>query len=228
MLYEVILFQTYFGQSCVNRWTYNSAGVPASVLGSFALTSALGFIQDGTPPAYPADTLFDRIRNLQTQSVSYNSVLVSALSDYDLNDFYTRPFISNTTGKVTGEGMSPTQAYGFRTNRVTRAVRRATKRFVGVWEGWSAPGGIIAGDGIGWMQQLADEMSAPAVYDDEGNTITFTPCVVSQREVVVDGKLRRRYWPTLDEQLAHTAQGILWESYPQVRTQNSRQYGRGV
>jgi len=231
MLYQVALFQEYFGQQCVNYWTYNGTGTPASVLGSFALMSALGFIPDGTPPAFPADTVFAAIRSAQSNQVRYTSALVSALSDYDLADFYTRPFIADTRGQNTDQALSPTIAFGFRTNRVTRAIRRATKRLVGVPEMATAAGGVIAESYVAPLQLIATRMSEVLVYDDEGNTLSFTPCVVSQREIPnpdKPGQFKRVYWPTLAEQLQHTAQGILWEAYNTTRTQTSRQYGRGI
>jgi hypothetical protein len=43
-LYEVVLEQRYYNQQVVNRWNYVGSGTPASVTGSFALLSALGFI----------------------------------------------------------------------------------------------------------------------------------------------------------------------------------------
>lgn len=227
MLYEVVLRSTYYGQQCVNRWNYASAGTPATVLGSFGLLYAMGFIPDGTPPTFPSLKIFSGIRAISVGNVIFNNA--SARAIYDVADFYETPFPSGTQGGVSGEGMSPTQALGFRSTRVRTDISRATKRFVGVTEANTEPGGVINSAILSAMDQLADFMGDALTYDDEGNTITFTPCVVSKEEYTTPrGNRAYRYYPTLSAQMAHVAQGIAWEPYTQVRTQTSRQYGRGI
>lgn len=226
MLYEVVVYQTYFQQQIVNRWNYVSSGVPASVSGSFGLTSALGFISDNG--LFPANSLFAAIRAMQVPALAYASVTVRAAADYDVEDFYERPFITGTNGTGGGEGASPAIAYGFRTNRVRLDIDRATKRIAGVTEDWMVSGGLILESARPALDLTAQRMSEVLTYNDEGNTITYSPCVVQKQRVVLpNGNVIYRYYPTLSEQLDHIATGIIWQRYDQVRTQRSRQYGTG-
>jgi hypothetical protein len=71
-------------------------------------------------------------------------------------------------------------------------------------------------------------MSATLTYDDEGNTLSFQPCVVGRewREGNT-GKFAYRYYETESEQLENVATSVTWQPYSTVRTQVYRQYGRG-
>lgn len=227
MLYEIDLFGSYYGQETVNRFNYLSTGTPASVLGSFALTSAFGMIDDAGD--FPATGVFQRILNLVAVPWTAVTAQVRAAGDYDVEDFYERPFVPPAPGLSTGDAMSPATAYGFRTNRVRLDIDRGTKRFAGVTEGNVGTGGTLdIGSGTA-LQLLADAMSDTLTYDDEGSTLTFTPCVVGKQPYTTEsGKTAYRYYSTLVAQLEHIASGVLWQPYATVRTQTSRQYGRGA
>lgn len=220
-IYEVVLRQDYFGQECVNRFNYISTGTPAAVTGSFALIAALGAI------SLVNTTLIGQIRGLQNASVNF--VDIEARNVYSATDFYTRPFAVDTNGQyITGAALSPTSAFGFRTNRVRTDVRRGTKRFVGVTDAQEDSGGVFTGGIQAAMQDIADKLSETLTYDDEGNTLSFAPCICGKDPYETpSGKTAYKYYPTEAAQLAKTASGIAWEVYTQVRTQTSRQYGRG-
>jgi len=221
------MFGTYFNQQIVNRFNYVSSGVPAAVLGSFALMKAFGAIPDNA--IYPAAAPFAKIMQYLSTSLSITTVTARAAADYDPTDFYERPFVTPYTGAAGGDGMSPAVAYGYRTNRVRLDIDRGTKRFAGVPETAVLGGGVIGAAFFAELVLTANALSAVLSYDDEGNTITFSPCVVSKEEYVTPrGKRAYRYYPTLSEQLEHVALGIQWQPYANVRTQTSRQYGRGV
>lgn len=230
---EVVLDQTYAGQQIINRWNYLAAGTPAAVSFSFALTFALGAIFDevAVPPGYPAAGLMKLIAAIQNTGVTFNSLTVKNV--YSVTDFYSTLFVNSLVGARTGDGLSPTQAFGFFTNRVRSDIRRATKRIVGVSEGESGALGIIVAGAATMLTDLANAMSDILEYDDEGNTLTFTPCVVSKQRYNTDTQLADpegtayRYYPTEAEQLEHIADSVFWDWYPQVRTQTSRQYGKG-
>lgn len=219
-IYEVVLRQNYANQECVNRWNYVLTGTPAAVQGSFALIAAFGAI------SLAAETIIGKVRSLQNQGVNF--VDIEARDIYSDLDFYTRPFASSTNGQGLGEGMSPVMAYGFRTSRTRRDIRRATKRFVGAEEGNVAQAGVLTSGVLTVMEELADLMEEPLTYDDEGNTLTFVPAVCSKEEYTTpSGKKAYRYRANEALQLDFTATGFLWEVYDTIRTQNSRQYGRG-
>lgn len=227
-LYELTLIQRAFQQVTVNRWNYQTSGTPAAVTGAFALVSAFGGIAQGVPPEIPLGTIANAIQYMQTDDVEFISI--NAFNIYDAVDFYGTPFPSGTTGDHDDVMLSPASAYGFRTNRTRRDIRRGMKRFVGVGQSTVGDGGIIIGDGVTRTETLADLMGQNIEYDDEGNTITFEPVVVSKEKVVdpVSGAVTYRYYPTLVEQEAFLATSVLWEVYPETRTQRSRQYGQGV
>lgn len=229
MLYEVLARGTYFGQLFVNRWNYVSSGVPASVQGSFALASAMGFIPDGLG-VFPDETVFHRLRYISAENVQWDAVQVRAAADYDVEDFYEVPYSTPIAGLyATSEAASPVAAWGFRTNLVRLDIGRGFKRFVGIPEVAMGDGGILTNDAIASGVELAERMSDVLTYDDEGNTITFSPCVVSKLEYVApSGKRAYKYYSTLALQLTHVALGIQWSVYNQMRTQRSRQYGHGA
>lgn len=217
---EVVLRTQFQGQECVNRWNYLATGTPAAVTYGFAMIAAMGgvTIEDGS--------LFDYLKELMSTSVDF--IDVEANDVYNPLDFYTRPFATGTNGSATGVATTPVLAYGYRSNRIRRDVRRGTKRFTGVVEEAMAAGGEITGSYLTTADQLREAMSDVLTYDDEGNIISFTPIVCSKKpRVLENGNTTYEYWPTYEEQLAHSAVGVIWELYDNVRTQTSRQYGRG-
>lgn len=226
MLYELTLFGRYFGQQTVNRFNYLSTATPASVLGSFALTSAFGMIYGGG--GVDTDTVFGRIISLVSAAWTAETAQVRACADYDVEDFYERPFVPPVAGISTGDGQSPTAAYGFRSSRVRLDIDRGTKRFAGVTDTVSLNGGTLDTGAGTALALLAAAMTDIIEYDDEGTPIPFSPCIVQKEEYTTpSGKRAYKYYPTLVEQMEHIAVGIIWQPYSTVRTQDSRQYGRG-
>lgn len=227
-LMELTLFQSYYNQQSVNRWNYVASGTPAAVTLSFALASAMGWLSDTT--ALNTSSVGGKLQAIQSSSVLYASVLARAV--YIDDDFYDSPFLAGTAGLTTGGAgdMSPMNAYGFKTNRVKQSIGRGYKRFIGMVEGAVASGGILTGGFPGLAEDLSDAMSASLTYTDEGNTLTFVPCVVQKEKYVVpdSGKNAYRYYAAQATQLTHTAQGVAWTAYQDTRSQVSRQFGRGI
>jgi len=233
VLLEVVLDQTYQNQQIINRWNYLGNGVPSSVSMSFALTSALGAIFDevAVPPGYPPTGLMAIIAGIQHTGVTFNSLTIKDV--YSPTDFYSTLFVPNLVGlNSNGNGLSPIDAYGFFTNRIRSDIRRATKRIVGVTEGVVANGGMIEAAFTDEMQGVADAMSATLEYDDSGNTLTFIPCVVKREKydtsIAPDGGQRTAYrYRSEATQFDFIAEGVVWDYYSSVRSQTSRQYGKG-
>lgn len=224
---ETVLSQTYQGQQVINRWYYVSSGTPASVSLSFALISAMGLLEAaGNPALFPAGTIGAALQGMQSSAVTYVSAAARDL--YSDTDFYESPYPAGVGGQVGGVAASPALAYGLTTNRIRQSVRRGAKRVTGVTED-----GMIAGGGIeaGYLTQLntlATRMSATLTYDDEGNTLTFVPAVLAfEPYTTPSGRTAYRKYATEAAQLQRTAQGVLWSPLTTVRTQVSRQYGRG-
>jgi hypothetical protein len=228
MLYEVTAFGSYYNQEIINRWNYLSTGVPAAVSGSFGLTFALGAIPEAG--VLPPTGMFSAILGSVSAGYTLNSLVVRAASLFDPEDFYETPYVPPRAGSQGIEfSMSPIDAYGFRTNRVRLDIDRGTKRFVGATENSVDAGGVISAGTLTALNTVASRMSAVLSYDDEGNTITYSPCIVQkQRYTAPSGKFAYRYYPTLVEQLAHIATGIQWQPYSTIRSQTSRQYNRGA
>lgn len=231
MLYEVTLETEYYNQICINRWNYRMTGTPAAVLGGFALLSAMGWTAPNVAGNFPTNTVASAIQSLVSNQVKFRLAVARAL--YSVTDFYEVPFVAGIAGAETVQSMSPAMAWGFYTSRTRTDVRRATKRFPGVPEHLVDGGGVLTGDALAEMNAVAAKMSATLTYTDEGNTLSFAPVVCGKERYNVDTKLpdpegtAYRYYPTLTAQNAHTADSIIWSPYNTVRTQVSRQYGKG-
>lgn len=224
---EAVLSQTYQGQQVINRWYYVSSGTPAAVSLSFALCSAMGLLEAaGSPLTFPAGTIGVALQALQHTDVTFVSTAVRDL--YSDTDFYESPYPAGVVGTAGGTAATPALAYGFQTNRVRQSVRRGAKRITGVSEDAMGTGGVLVAPFVVPVQTLADRMSATLTYDDEGNTLTFVPAVLAfDMYTTPPAPPAYRKYPTEAEQLLHTAQGVLWTPKTFVRTQLSRQYGRG-
>jgi len=223
-LYEVTLRQSYYDQLCVNTFSYYvppSIGVTPSAL---ELLTLLGFIPSGSPLAFPNDTLADAIWTFQSSAVLFLSAEAREL--YSLTDFYEAAYSPAIDGNLdTGDDMSPFVAYGFYSARVRTDIRRGFKRFVGVTEGVIDNGGVIGSGLVANLTDCADKMSEVL----GGATATYEPCVIS-REKVVDpdtGKVTYQLYADEAEQEEHVASPLEWTYYTTVRSQTSRQYGRG-
>lgn len=226
MLYEVVLDQRFFNQQCINRWNYVNTGSASGVSNSLALLNALGFIADGSGD-FPADGLFSQIGSLVANEVQFIQVTCRAI--YDVNDFYAYAFPTGTTGSAGSAGaVAPFDAYGFRTNRIRQDIARGTKRFVGVTEGAINTGGVINTAGLLLMDEVADAMSASVGFPLVSPEVTFTPVIVGKEKYETpSGKFAYRYYETLVSQNAHLASNPVWENYLTMRSQTSRQYGKG-
>jgi hypothetical protein len=225
---ELVVNQKYYNQLVINRFHYVQSGTPAAVTPSFALTFATGFAPaTGSPPTFESDTLADYFKGSVSLQLQFISVFSRNL--YSATDFYEVPYPVPVVGGQTGEAASPALAYGLFSNRVRTDVRRGQKRLSGVTETLVDAGGVVSAGQVAGLASLCGKMSDILTYDDEGNTLSFTPCVLGLDEYTTDkGNTAYRVFPTESEQLSHTAQGISWQPYTTVRTQVSRQYGRGV
>jgi hypothetical protein len=225
-LYEVVLEQRFFNQQSINRWNYLGSGTPAAVVPSFALLTALGFI--GLSTSLTNGTVGGELQDLQNPEAIFVHATCRAI--YIDADFYDNPFLAGTVGQSVGigEAMGPTNAFGYRSNRVKQSIGRGFKRFVGMADGDTLGGGIITSTTRTQMELLKDAMNAVLTYDDEGNTLSFAPCVAQKEKYTTpSGKFAYKYYATELLQAPHLAVGIAWEAYQQERTQVSRQYARG-
>ena len=221
-LMELIINSTYAGQRMLNRFHYQSSGTPAGVSLSFALASAAGCVFTTT---IPTGSLFEAISDLAVNLVTYDSYQTKDL--YSTTDFFDSAFAAGTTGDLVPPGASPLLAFGYRTSRVRSDIKRGFKRFSGCADGGIGANGAVDPENV-LIEALRAALGDVIEYDDSGNTITFTPVVLgTEKYTTPSGKSAYRLYETESEQLSHVASGFTWEAYNTIRTQNSRQYGRG-
>lgn len=226
MLYEITAVGTYFAQTVINRWNYNSAGTPATVSGAFALADAFGAIPAPVTDVLPVDKALGYMMQALSTALSLTNVMVKAL--YDPVDFYEVPYVTPKSGGNAGQGMSPTAAYGFRTNIVRTDIDRGRKLLAGVVESAVGAGGVLDSGTVSALSNVASFWSDILTYDDEGNTMTFSPCVLAKQQYTTpSGKRAYKKYATLAAQLEHTAIGVNWQPVLTQRTCRSRQYGHG-
>jgi hypothetical protein len=228
MLMEVTVQTRYFGQNCINRWNYYSDGSPGSLSRAVLLANGMGFIRQGDPPAYPSGTVLSAWRNLVPPQVDF--VGFNILSVHDEFDLFSQAFVTGTTGlqENAGDPLPPFAAWGFRSSRTRQDIRRGYKRFVGVGEAQQDNGGNINSTYESYQNDLALAMSVPLTVSEGDVSVVFQPVIVQREEYTTpSGRKARRYYEDEAEQLEHTMFFITWEAYDQVRSQTSRQYGRG-
>lgn len=227
-LYEITLEQSYVGQQCINRWNYVSSEIPEGDSGAFLALVGMGFTPTDDIEAFGTDTIAYQIR--QAQSVGVTFIQAIAKNLYSVTDFYTYAFPPNTNGANDATtGLSPTQAFGFTSDRTRSDIRRAQKRFVGVTEGEVEGGGVFTPTALTALQEWGDAMGEPNIVPASVGVVTYTPYVFGREKYTVEesGKEAYRYYATQSEQEEHIALITTFTPKSQTRTQTSRQYGRG-
>ena len=221
---EVVLRGQIDGQESVNRWNFVSSGAPTSVSRSFALASAFGMV--AVSGVYPIGTIISWL--VDNLSNTYDFLEGQVRDVFSNTDFYTVPFPASAHGGSSGQASPTFVSYGFLTNRVRTDVGRGYKRFPGVTEEAINASGAIAPAVLVLLEDLADRMTEILSYDDGGSVVTFTPAVCGKEAYVTPrGRTAYKYFASESLQLAHTAQGVVWNPYSVVRSQVSRQLGRG-
>lgn len=225
---ELVINQTYFGNLVINRFHYIQSGTPAAVTPSFGLIAATGFLNSTLSGLnFESGSLARQWQTWVNEQVSFVSAYSRNL--YSVSDFYETPYPSGVQGDIAQDALSPVMAFGLQTNRVRTDIRRGSKRFVGVGEGQTGSGGSLDSTTAAALDVLAGLMSDTLTYDDEGNTLTYVPCVLGlEKYTAPSGKDAYRPYGTEVEQLDHVAAGVLWSVMPKLRSQVSRQYGRGA
>lgn len=226
LLYEVTLSGRYNGQMTISRWNYVSTSIPAGISRSQALCIAFGLVPDLAPAFdWLAGSIMEEMAAGVSDGQFWTEGMVRAV--YDPVDFFTNPLPQAARGAKTGEPLTGGVAFKYRTNRVRQDIRRGTKSFAGVTEPDVSNYGAIVSGTIAQMNSLATKMSQALTYNDDGNTLTFVPVVVSKEEYTTpSGKKAYRYRPEA-EQDDYLATSIQWQPVTEVRTQRSRMVGNG-
>jgi len=225
---EAVLTCSYYDQLIVNRFHYLATGDATPVTPAFALLSAMGGIAPTASPwTFPTDTILWQYQGNASSGVVFKSLYVRNL--YDVTDFVEQAYPATVLGKNTGEGMSPAVAIGLTATRVRTDIKRASKRFAGVSEDHVEAGGVLNSTGLSVAAGLASKCSATLSYTVGGASVSMVPAVLGLEEYTApSGNRAYRVYATESAQLDHIATGFTYSGMPQVRTQTSRQYGRGA
>lgn len=220
-VYVVTVRGVLFDQAIVNDFAYVDANV-SSAPTALELLTLLGFIPTGSPPDFPASTVASAWEAIASESYQFLEAQCANL--YSVFDFYTAPYSPAILGGIAVAAGTPTLAFGLKSNRVRTDIRRGFKRFAGVVDDATDAGGIIAPTFDALLTVLAAEMSAVLT----GASASYQPAVLSYEAYTTpSGKTAYRPRATEALQLDHAAYPLTWAQYSQIRTQTSRQYGRG-
>lgn len=224
---ELTVNQQYQNQLVINRFHFIGSGTPAAVNHSFALLSASGFLATNLlAGVFPNLSLARMVQDIVSTSLTFLSAYARDL--YSETDFYESPYPAGVAGQYGGIPASPALSYALTSNRVRADIRRGQKRLSGVSENAMGSGGVLEPAFLTSLGYVATLMSEVLTYDDEGNTLSFSPAVLSFEEYTTpSGKKAYRKYADPAAQLSHAAIGVLWQEQSTVRTQTSRQYGRG-
>lgn len=224
-LYEVVLQGTYAGQEIVNRWNYLGTGDDAVAIPAVGLITELGAAATGAE--FGTGSLFRVVQSVQSSDLSYHQCLCRSI--YVPTDFVDVPFPTPKPGDITtSQGLAPFVAFGFRSNRVRTDIGRGYKRFAGVAESFVDALGVVSSDLLSVMTTIAGLLGDTLSHTFGSNVWNFVPTIVGKEKIVSPpDPVKYRYYTTEILQADHLATGISWEPYTDVRSQVSRQYGKG-
>lgn len=225
--YEITLEQRYAGQQIINRWNYTADSIPAGTSGAFKALVGMGFTPDTDIVAFGEGTVAALLQAVQLDACLFVQAIAKNL--YSVTDFYTYAFPPATIGANVGaQGLSPVMAFGFTSDRTRSDIRRAQKRFVGVGENQVDSLGTIVAGTMGQLQDLGDAMGDINVVPAGVGSIQYTPmCFGRLLYVAPSGRDAYKYYDTAEEQADHVARINVFTAKDTVRSQVSRQYGRG-
>lgn len=124
--------------------------------------------------------------------------------------------------------MSPINAFAFTSDRTRSDIRRAQKRFVGLNESQVVGGGVIESATATALQTLGDAMADVNVVPAGAGSVQYTPYVFGRVAYTTPrGKTAYKYYATETLQNDHIALITQFNLKADVRSQVSRQYGRG-
>jgi hypothetical protein len=226
-MYRVTLEGNYSGQQTINTFDMLSGAVPSGENGALLVLAGMGFAPYTGLTPFGVDTFAGKLSLAQTVQAFFIQAVCRNL--YSNTDFYTFAFAPDTHGQRTGQGMSPVLAAGFTTDRTRLDIRRGQKRFVGVSESDVDAAGYLNSDGQTVWNAVGNTMDNITVVPVGAGTFTFTPYVFQKQKVERGTPLKTHYdeWATEAEALEHIAKINVWTLKPTVRSQVSRQFGRG-
>lgn len=234
-LYEITTTGAMFGQQIINRYNYHASSGGGGTATALGLAHAFGFIPDTVGGVdFPVDSVIHK--QLAVQAAAYQLVQGTVINVYDPTDFFNTGFPAGAHGAFNEAAESPTICFGFYTDVVRRDIKRGKKRIAGVPSGHLNSGGVINADTITALMALAGGFGEVLTYDAGSGAASFAPIVVSKLKYdpnptnATRNHVAYKYYSTEAAQLAKSfvVPTTGWHVYPDVRTQTSRQYGKGA
>lgn len=230
---EVTVQGRLFNQETMNVFNYHYDGV-ASDPGGLAslLLNGLGWpLWDVGSGSYPDTSVAEAWRLAVNGQFTFE--LITVRNVYSRTDFVEWLFPiagAARTGAEGGEATSPALTYAFKSSKALADIKRGARRIAGASEPRIEAGGVISVAGLALLNELASTFSSalPAFGDQ------FVSCICKKEKLPVlnpdgtpKGRFKYEYFTDIEEQLDNTAFPISWGAVSTIRTQTSRQYGRG-
>lgn len=219
--YSATLRMLALGQQCICRWDYF---VATGMIGSTSaeLLTLMGWVPTGTPRVFPDGTIARAVQIMTSDDLEFLEVEVAEL--YTPTDFYVAAFSPAVHGAEAPGIASITDAFGLFSGRVRTDIKRGFKRIPGVPSDAYAGGSLWSSAYLAFLTDLAAKMSVQL----EGATATYNPAVFQFEEYTTPrGNKAYRKYADPAVQAEHVAYPLVWSGYDTVRTQVSRQIGRG-
>lgn len=206
-IFQVVMQQSYLGQTCLNAFYYRqtSENTDPDIESAEALAPA--FDLNITPA----------IADLQVDAVQFETLeTINLFNPADLN---SRNITTVTEGAITAIDALPSYvASEFRTSRVTRAIRRGFKRFTGLDESMMTVG-VLAPAYLAAAGALSVALSMNIQRLNEPLTPIFQPVIVKRIKYTTSSGSEAYRLPTSQAELEYFAANFI---YTRITTQNSR------
>ena len=230
---EVTVQGRLFNQQTLNVFNYHYDGVASDPGGlSTILLNGLGWpLWDIVTSQYPDGSVAEAWRLAVNGQFTFEIITVRNV--YSRTDFVEWLFpISGAarTGAEGGEATSPALTYALKSSKALADIKRGARRIAGASEPRIEAGGVLSVAGLSLLNELAGTFSSllPA-FDNQ-----FASCICKKEKVPVlnpddtpSGRFKYEYFTDIEEQIDNTAYPVIWGAVPTIRTQTSRQYGRG-
>jgi len=230
-LMEVIIKGTASGEMYINRLNFvaSQAGITDST--SYFLLQCLGY--QGITTAPVAGSVLDEL--LTVNSGTFQATELVARNIYNVTDFITLPVgPTNWVGLNSGGSYMPNfSVQKLRSNLRRQDIGRGFLTLDRPKEADVDDSGSLGATPLGKLAALAAALEAVPSFTDDGENIAWSTCVVGKEKYrtnpdsTKDPTYAYRYYEEKDEQFEHIANAVSWAAMPKVRSQVSRQYGKG-
>lgn len=230
-LLELTLQTRFAGQIFLNRFNYVWDEVsPSPDNLAQKLIDATG-VNTYAGGEYEGNTLIWAIKAMLHQLCTFEIMTARDVDNvFDIAEFLF-PTGDAGQGSNIGDAAPPFVALGFRTSKTRGDIKRGAKRFSGLGENVFGTSGTISSAYLSLGNQVAVELSR--ILPD-GGTGQFKPAVVHKKKVEVlnddggpTGRFKYVYWGDDDLNVQNSMFPVVFDLVTSIRSQTSRQFGRG-